>query len=176
MQQDLRRSVPPCGHVVGVRRLGSDFLGETEISNFDMAVVKQEVLWFQIPVKNTVAVHVVEAHQSLVKHALYLVLAQPSGLVVLDHVEHVALHELEDQVQVIVHANDFFQLHYVGVVELPQGLDLPQAHALIPGKVLLLHFLDGHDLSVLVVGGFGYCSVSAVAEVLCDLVFIHFLI
>ena len=48
--------------------------------------------------------------------------------------------------QLLLDQKHFLKLCDVGVVELPQGLDLPQLEALLPGAILLLDFLYGDHL------------------------------
>lgn len=59
------------------------------------------------------------------------------------------------------------------MVELPQRFDLPKLYALVPVGVFLLHFLDGHDLAGLGVGGLVYCAECPVPQCLYGLVFLH---
>jgi len=57
---------------------------------------------------------------------------------------HVFFHELEDEVEVVVFADDFLELDDVGVPQLAKRLHLAQRHTLVPRVVLALHALDCH--------------------------------
>jgi hypothetical protein len=53
-------------------------------------------------------------------------------------------HEVENEEELVILSNNLLKLDDTGVVELSQRLDLSQAHALIPGRELLFHLLDGN--------------------------------
>ena len=85
----------------------------------------------------------------------------------------VLLHVLEHEVQLVVLANDFLQLHDVGVVQLAQGLHLTKGDGLLPAVELTLHLLDGNHLVRLSVRRLPHAAIRPVSELLLHLVSIH---
>jgi len=58
VQQDLGRPVPPCGHVIGVRRTRPGFPGQPEIGDLhQLGTAAQEVLRLHVSVEKPVPVH-----------------------------------------------------------------------------------------------------------------------
>ena len=64
-------------------------------------------------------VHICKSKQSLVHYAFDLLLWK-AGLSVLHQLVNALLHELKNEVQVVVHSDNFFQLDNLLVVQLSQ--------------------------------------------------------
>jgi hypothetical protein len=98
LQQTLRRPVPPRRYVLRVRLVTEYPLATAEISQFHLVPQKEYIFWFDVPVEDAVAVHVVDGLQQLVDvvldNGLVEVLLAP-----LDVLVHVAVHKFEDQGQ-----------------------------------------------------------------------------
>ena len=119
-----------------------------------------------------VLVHVGQAKHCLIHNAFDLLLGKRSASI-LHQLVNVLLHELEDKVQVVVDANDFFELDDLRMVQLAERLNLSQCHALFPRIELLFHFFDGHLLLGLDVDGLDDGAVGSIAESLRNLVPLH---
>lgn len=78
--------------------------------------------------------------------------------------------------QLLLDQKHFLQLCDVGVVEFPQGLDLPQLEALLPGGILLLYLLYGDHLVGLGVYCLEYCPEGPVPQHPAYLVLLHLLL
>lgn len=64
---------------------------------------------------------------------------------------NVALHVLEHHMKNIVLSYYLLQLDNIGMVQLPQGFDLAEFHALVPSVNLLLHLFYCHHLAAILV-------------------------
>lgn len=51
---------------------------------------------------------------------------------------------LKDKEELIVFPDHLLKLHHTRVIQLTEGLDLAQRHALVPAEKLALHLLDGY--------------------------------
>lgn len=76
---------------------------------------------------------------------------------------NILLHVLEDEVEVVVDANDFFEFDDLAVIQFAERLYFSEGHALLPRVKLLLHFLDCNLLFRLDVYSFDDRPVSAIA-------------
>jgi hypothetical protein len=97
-----------------------------------------------------------------------------SGIIV--NLKQVVLQKIEYKVQLIIYPEDLVQTYQIGVLQLPERLDLSELDALIPVMIFLLHFFDGDDLVLLYVDGFEHGPERAVADRLSDLVLLHILL
>ena len=87
--------------------------------------------------------HVGQPEHSLVYNALNMVLRKWLRAVLHELID-VLLHVLKHKVEVVVNPDYFLKLDYLCVVQLAQGLDLTQRHALFPRVEFFLHLLDSH--------------------------------
>lgn len=88
-------------------------------------------------------VHVGEALQDLVEPVADARLWQQL-VAVLHHLVQIAVEVLKDKVELVVLADDLFELDDGGVRELAQRGHLAQRHALLPAVEFALHLLDRH--------------------------------
>ena len=109
-------------------------------------MVAQEVFWFEISMEVVVLVHVGETLQRL-KHNVSDLVLREETLPILHQLVHVLVKVLEHEVQNILLQDHFVQLDYVWMMEFHERQNLPEADALIPLVVLLLHLFYGHDLT-----------------------------
>ena len=145
-EQALGRSVPSRRDVFGVRLLRVDAAARAEVGKLESLVGDKDVLWLDVPVEDTVAVHVVHALKQLmhVKFDATLGEIMPTAA---DELIDVHLHQLEDQSEppcrlVVQHLG---QLDHSRVWrESAQRLDLPQVIHLIERIEVVLHALDRH--------------------------------
>lgn len=70
--------------------------------------------------KNAILVHIVDPGEGLIEDRLDLIFAEAGfGFAVLDHLVDVALHVLENQVEIIINTNHFLQLDNVYMIQFP---------------------------------------------------------
>ena len=66
LEEKLGCPIPPCGDVVGEWGLTSDFLGDTEIDDFDLVLARnKDVLRFDIAMKKAIFVDAAESRSNL---------------------------------------------------------------------------------------------------------------
>lgn len=99
-------------------------VAQAEIDNLQrLVVVDEQVLGLEVPVADSELVDVVDARNELLEVLACLLFLQ--FLVLHNEVEQLAaLHELHDQIEVLLRLNDLVDLHHVGMVQLLQYLDL----------------------------------------------------
>lgn len=125
-QQTLRSSVPARRDVLGQGLILIEASATAEIRELHSLAAEQDVLRLDVPVEDSVAVHVLYGFYQLIHIVLHALLRQVVRTS-LDCLIHVLLHELEDESKptrrLIV--EDFDQLNYVGMRIQPlQGFDL----------------------------------------------------
>ena len=150
LEEHFGRPVPPRRDVLGVRRFAPDFPGDTEVDDLDGEVGRnQQVLGFEVAVEEALSVDVLKGLCQLTGDVPYFALSQPLPrfLAVGHQAVEVPFDVLEDEVGFVDDPDDFLEADDVGVLHLPEGLDLRELEALFPGPVLLLEALDGDDLS-----------------------------
>jgi hypothetical protein len=76
-------------------------------------------------------------------------------------------------VEFLVDQQDLLHLDDVGMVEFPQGFDLPQLEALLPVLVLALHLLDRHHFVGLVVDCLEDSSKGSISQDAYYFIFLH---
>ena len=74
------------------------------------------------------------------------------------------VHELKNEIQLVVIFNDLVKLDYVRVVKFFEYLDFIKVDAFFPVGVLLFHLLDSYDLFGLLVDGLDDRAETAIAE------------
>ena len=80
---------------------------------------------------------------------------------------------LEDHVEFLGYEENLFEFNDVVVVKFTEGLDFPKFNALVPTRILLLHFLDGNHFSSLYVCGLIDCSKGTISQRFYCLVLFH---
>ncbi len=78
--------------------------------------------------------------------------------------KHIFVHELKNEIQLVVVLYDFMKLDYVGMVKLFEDLDFIEVNAFFPVGVLLFHLFDGYNLFGLFVNGLDDRAETAVAQ------------
>ena len=76
-------------------------------------------------------VHVGQSEHGLVHDAPDVPLRELGGAI-LHELVNILFHVFKHEVQVVVHADDFFEFDDLGMVELAERFDLAKGHALLP--------------------------------------------
>jgi len=150
IQNNFGRAVPPCDHVLRERVRGLFVAAsKTKVTDLEVAVfVEQQVRGLQVPVDNVRGVDVEAPAQQLVHEVLNVVVGQVLPRV--DHAMHVRLHQVRNNVNVLVASLAGWLRHInqrddVLVVEEFQKFDLAHDSLGIDQIFECLgHLFDGH--------------------------------
>ena len=111
-EENLRAAVPERDDLVGVRlNWQAERSGQSEVSQLDIHSLRvdEQVLWLQISVEDAVLVQVDQRLQDLIQEELGLLFRQRLVALLLHVLFQIVLQVLEDQVQLVLTVDDFFE-------------------------------------------------------------------
>lgn len=127
-EETLGRTVPTSGNVLSVGLFRVDAAAGAKIGQFDLVFHQKDVLGLDVPVENTVTVHVIDCFHKLV-HVVLDALFRQVVATAFDGIVHVHFHELEYEGQTSgrLIVKNLVQLDYLWVRgQPPQSLNLTQ--------------------------------------------------
>ena len=86
---------------------------------------------------------------------------------------NILLHIFKDEIEVVIHSNNFFKFDDLRVVKLAQRLNLSKGHAFFPRVELFFHLFDGDLFLRLDIYCFDDGAIGAISERLQNLVPLH---